>query len=159
MEFLGAKVLVVRLRREHAAAKPQLRHGAAQLRRRRFGVVDGQIRDRFQARRPLAVVGNKIIVGAAQRDREILLAHAPDAETGCGIEHRGVDLLRVHRGEPLFELDAGVAERAAEIAVEGLARQQRRSAAPVRLGQIRLQKIVYVARVAVGIYDLEGFAE
>jgi hypothetical protein len=58
-----------------------------------------------------------------------------------------------------FELDAGVAERAAEIAVESLPRQQRRPAAPVGLGQIRLQKIVYVARVAVGIYDLERFAE
>jgi hypothetical protein len=111
IEFRASQVFAVRLRRQHAADETELRHRPVQLLGRRLRVIDGKIGHGLEARRDLAVIGNKIVVSAAQGCGIGGLADPADPQTVRRVKHRSIDLLPIHRGEPFFVLDARLAQR------------------------------------------------
>ena len=136
IEFRAAEVFAVRLRGQHAAAKPKLGDRAIELLGALGRIVHRQIGHRLQARRRLAVIRDEIVIGPAKRQLKLRVAHPANTQTAGRKHHRGVDLLGVHRLQPLLDFGAALAQRAAEIAVVMLTRNKRRFLIPIGLGQV-----------------------
>src|SRR5688500_16613412 len=68
IELGAAEILTMRLCRKHSATESQLGHGSVEFFGGLRGIVDRQVSNRFQPRRSFAVIRNKIVVRAAERE-------------------------------------------------------------------------------------------
>src|SRR5207249_3057641 len=73
----------------------------------------------------------KIVVGAAERDREVGFAHPSDAKAGGRIEHRRVEAALVHDAEPRLGVVHVASEPPAERTVPPVLRIVGAAARPV----------------------------
>src|SRR5262245_4126835 len=104
IELSAGEVSAVRLGGEHASNQIKLGDRAPKFPRRFFRTVDRQVRHRFKPLRTFAVVGNEVVVGAAQSYSVGPFFDLSYAQTGGRVEHRCVNFLAVHRRQSLFEL-------------------------------------------------------
>ena len=103
-------------RGREGAGHAELAHRAPQLLHRLRHVLEREQRHRLQARaHGEELLVDEIVVGAAERHREVGLAHPADREAGRRVEDGRLEIALVHDLEP----GLGVAHVAAELAAEG----------------------------------------